>query len=107
MAKIDPNELCPCESGLLFKDCHQLKIKQPVKPDITKTIKLKVIPEPDPNTRAVFIYDGEGTIMFQGYVTGVALVCGNCSSPLVAGMNQEQIKNIVLKCKNCGKFNEV
>ncbi|WP_368501234.1 SEC-C metal-binding domain-containing protein [Shewanella sp. 3_MG-2023] len=30
MAKIDPNELCPCESGLLFKECHELKIKKQV-----------------------------------------------------------------------------
>jgi len=31
MAKIDPNELCSCESGLLFKDCHknQYVIRKP------------------------------------------------------------------------------
>jgi len=108
MAKIDPNELCPCESGLLFKECHELKIKKQVKPEIKQKVSLKVIPEPDPNTRAVFILNNdEGTIVFQGFETQIALVCGNCSSPLVAGMNLEQIKNIVIKCNNCNRFNEV
>jgi hypothetical protein len=107
MAKIDPNELCPCESGLLFKECHELKIKKQVKPKIKQKIRLKVIPEPDPDTRAVFIYGGEGTIAFQGFDTELALVCGGCSSPLAAGISSEQIKNVVIKCNKCGKFNEV
>lgn len=107
MAKIDPEESCPCGSGLLFKDCHELKIKKPKKPIITTRSSLKVIPEPDPNTRSVFIYDGEGTTAFQGYDSNLELVCGNCSSPLVSGINRNQINNIVIRCKQCGKFNEV
>ncbi|EHU5129695.1 SEC-C domain-containing protein [Vibrio vulnificus] len=107
MAKIQPDELCPCGSGLLFKDCHKLRIKQPQKPNITTRSTLTVIPEPDPNTRSVFIYDGEGTTVFQGYDSNLELICGNCSSPLVSGINRNQISNIVIRCKQCGKFNEV
>lgn len=107
MAKIDPNEPCPCESGLLFKECHGPKVKQPEAPKITQTISLKVIPEPDPNTRSVFIYDGEGTVAFTGYQVGLALVCGSCKSHLVVGILRENIQNIVIRCKNCGSYNEV
>ncbi len=108
MAKIDPNELCPCESGLLFKECHELKIKKQIKPEIKQKVSLKMIPEPDPNTRAVFILNsGESSIVFQGFETEIAFVCGSCSAPLIAGMNLEQMKNIVLKCNKCNKYNEV
>jgi hypothetical protein len=78
MAKIDPNEPCPCESGLLFKECHGPKVRKPKVPDITQTSILTVIPEPDPNTRSVFIYDGEGTVAFTGYQVGLALAGGSC-----------------------------
>ncbi|WP_419206668.1 SEC-C metal-binding domain-containing protein [Photobacterium leiognathi] len=107
MAKINPDELCPCESGLLFKNCHQLKIKTPIQPAITHKIKLKIIPEPDPNTRSVFIYNGEGTTVFRGYETGIEMNCGHCSSPLISGLNSNSVSNIVIRCKACGKFNEV
>lgn len=107
MAKIDPNELCPCQSGLLFKNCHGLKVKQPKTPAITQTIELQIIPEPDPNTRTVFIYKGEGTTCFSGYEVGVELVCGSCKSQLVVGIPRANIKNIVIRCKNCGSYNEI
>lgn len=106
MAKIDPNEPYPCESGLLFKECHGPKVKKPRVPIITQTSALKVIPEPDPNTRAVFIYQGEGTVIFTGYQVGLALVCGSCKSHLVEGMPKGNIQNIVIRCKNCGSYNE-
>lgn len=107
MAKIDPNEPCPCESGLLFKDCHEPKIKKPEIPTITEKIMLKVIPEPDPDTRSVFIYKGEGTIVFTGYQVGLALLCGNCKSQLVVGIPRDVIHNVVIRCQGCDAYNEV
>ena len=107
MAKIDPEEKCPCESGLLFKECHGPRVKKPKVPEITEQIALNVIPEPDPNTRSVFIYDGEGTTVFTGYEVGVALICGQCKSNLVVGMRRKNIRNVVIRCKGCGAFNEV
>lgn len=106
MAKIDPNETCPCGSGKLFKECHGPKVRQPVTPDITQEIPLKVIPEPDPDARSVFIYEGEGTIVFRGFEVGLALCCGQCKSHLVIGLKREQIQNVVLKCNACGAYNE-
>jgi len=106
MAKISPEEPCPCNSGLLYKECHEPKVKKPKVPEIIKTDFLKLIPEPDPNTRAVFIYSGEGTIVFTGYEVGLALACGGCKSHLVVGIPRENMKNIVIRCKNCGFYNE-
>lgn len=106
MANIDPIEPCPCGSGMLFKDCHGPKVKTPVTPNITQEDVLSVIPEPDPNTRAVFVYSGEGTIIFRGFEVGLALCCGQCKSHLVVGMKRKQIQNIVLRCKGCGAYNE-
>lgn len=106
MAKILPNELCPCGSGALFKDCHGPKVRSRNPPEIKRRIPLEVIPEPDPNTRAVFEKINEGTILFQGFDTDIGLACGACNAVLAAGMEQEQIKNIVLRCKRCGAFNE-
>jgi len=107
MAKIDPNEQCPCGSGNKFKECHGPKVKKPVTPDIKKELKLKVIPEPDPNTRSVFIYNGEGSTAFRGVEVGLALTCGKCNSYLVVGIPRESIKDIVIKCNGCGAFNEL
>lgn len=107
MANIDPNELCPCGSGLIFKECHELKIKKPKVPDILEVISLGVIPEPAPNTRALFIKTGEGSVVFIGYDVGLALACGTCQSHLVVGIPRAKIHNIVIQCNNCGSFNEL
>lgn len=107
MAKIEPNEPCPCNSGLLFKECHGPKVRKQTTPKVTMTSALKVIPEPDPDTRAVFIYDGEGTVVFRGCEVGLALICGSCEAHLVEGISRESISNIVIRCKKCGSFNEV
>jgi hypothetical protein len=107
MAKIDPDEQCPCQSGLQFKDCHGPKVKKPITPDIVRELSLKVIPEPDPDTRSVFIFTGDGTIAFRGFDVGLALVCGGCKSHLVVGIPRENINGVVIKCNKCGKFNEL
>lgn len=68
---------------------------------------LNVIHEPDPDTRSVFIREGEGTIIFAGYEVGLALLCGKCKSQLIVGIPKENIHNIVMRCNKCGAFNEV
>lgn len=71
----------------------------------TRHIKLMVIPEPDPDTRTIFVYTGEGTVVMRG--TGnVVMECGNCGVPLVDGIPVSQIRSIVFKCPNCGQFND-
>jgi hypothetical protein len=106
MVAIDPNEVCPCGSGKLFKDCHALKIKVDVVPPITKRIKLKVIPEPAHESRGVIYYRGEGTIAFKGFEVGLAMDCGKCQAPLVVGVPQNAIRHLVIRCKQCGSFND-
>ncbi len=106
MAKISPDEPCPCGSGVLFKDCHGPKVRSRVPPEIGERLPLVVIPEPDPNTRAVFEHAGNGTLFFQGFDTNIALVCGTCSAVLAAGIRRDQVRHVVLRCKQCGAFNE-
>jgi hypothetical protein len=106
MAKIDPNEPCPCGSGKTFGDCHGPRVitNRPIV--ISQRIPLKVIPEPDPGSRSVFIQNGKESIVFSGRETEISLDCGQCGASLVVGLKQDQIRNIVLKCNQCGAFND-
>ncbi len=106
MAKISPDEPCPCGSGRLFKECHGPHVKAPVLPPITSHIRLKVIPPPLHNSRPVFEKTGEGTLLFQGYATGVSFDCGKCSAPLMQGLHPGQVQAIVLRCNACGTHND-
>lgn len=106
MAKISMNEPCPCGSGKLFLDCHAPKVRKTVPPEIKERIPLRVISEPDPNRRTVFEKMGDGTILFQGFDTNTALVCGKCGATLAAGLQPSQIKSIVLRCTQCMAYNE-
>ncbi|WP_282348879.1 SEC-C metal-binding domain-containing protein [Pseudomonas sp. PS01301] len=107
MAKIDLDEACPCESGKLYRDCHITAVIQRTLPKIEEEICLKVIPEPDPNTRTVFEKTSKGTVLFQGYDIGVALCCEKCRSHLTQGIARTQLLGIVIRCNSCGAFNEV
>lgn len=105
MAKIDPDESCPCESGLKFRSCHGPKVESFKMPEITSSIALKVIPKPPHNTASVFERTGEGTLVFSGSTVGLSMNCGECGSQLVVGIPRENINKIVLKCNKCGKYN--
>jgi len=107
MGRIDPDEMCPCGSGMPFRDCHLPRVKKDVPPEITEHVRLAVIPEPDPNSRAVFLREGDGTVVFQGYETGVSQDCGECGACLIAGVPIGAITGIVVRCNACRSFNEV
>ena len=66
--------------------------------------KLRIIAEPKPNTRTVFT--GQILPFMKGAGT-LNLLCGNCNAKLVEGINEGQIKNIVIKCPICKFFNEI
>lgn len=70
-----------------------------------RRIRLAVIPEPEPNTRSVLIYTGEGTVVMRG-PGNVTMECGNCGAPIIVGVKTSQLQNLVFKCPNCGAFNE-
>lgn len=106
MAKIKPEEPCPCGSGKLFADCHAPKVIGYQRPVISQRIALKVIPEPDPDTRAVFVRIGDETILMESNVTNISMDCGKCGSPLIVGLDPRQVGNIVIQCNHCGSFND-
>lgn len=105
MAKIQPDEPCPCGSGKPFRDCHGPRVKTGP-PPITDHLRLPVIPEPDPGTRSVFQKTTAGSVIFAGEETGLSLDCGRCGSPLVQGLRREQVASIVLQCNACGSYND-
>jgi hypothetical protein len=107
VAKIKGNERCPCGSGKLFEECHGPRTRDRRIVQVSRVVRLPVIPEPDPNTRSVFEKTTEGSVLFRGHESDVALGCGTCGAHLAEGMAAGQIRNIVIKCNVCGSFNEV
>jgi hypothetical protein len=71
-----------------------------------RTIRMVVIPKPEPGTRSVIDRIGEGTVVFTGTLTTTTMACGKCGAPLIRGMRVDQIQHIVLRCNACGAYNE-
>lgn len=74
-------------------------------------IDMFVIPEPDPDTRLVFVSEGIRDRPYFSHGPQVAgeidLVCGGCGHVLIEGAPSVQnFVNMVLKCPQCGEFNE-
>ena len=67
------------------------------------TIKLNIVPKPAQGTRTLIeskispAFKGEGETNY---------VCGNCGAVLAEKVRPGQIKNIVVLCPKCGKYNE-
>lgn len=69
-------------------------------------VSLKVIPAPAAGTRTVLEMQG-AVPAFKG-TGGRDLVCGHCGQVLVEGIGSDAvIKNIVIKCPKCQKYNEI
>lgn len=68
--------------------------------------KLRVIPEPESDTRSVLVYEGEGTVVMRGEETGFVHACGGCDAPLIVDVRPGQIVNLVFRCSACGAYNE-
>jgi len=69
-------------------------------------VQLKIIPAPPEDTRTVFALQGKFPA-FKGQ-GNTDLVCGHCGQVLVEGIGADAIiKNIVIKCPNCGNYNEI
>jgi hypothetical protein len=103
--RIDPDEPCPCGSGRSFRDCHEPLI-EPGPEGLLAATPLNVISEPDPGTRAVFEMIGDDPLLMRGTDGPIALTCGACHTALVIGVETVRLKNIVIRCANCGSFNE-
>ena len=73
---------------------------------IHRKIILRVIPEPEPKTRAVLIPKQEVTPVIVGK-GNLDLLCGKCEEVLVDGIFEGQIQNIVIRCPKCTSYNEI
>ena len=75
---------------------------------IKRRIRLRVIPEPDPETCSIFekLPGAPDSVFFTGSHTTDAYVCGGCHTPLIVGLPLAQFQNLVLRCSQCGKDNE-
>jgi hypothetical protein len=104
VAKIAPDEPCPCGSGKPYKDCHQATSQ--ITPVVSEHVPLTVIPEPDPGTRSVFMKLGEGTILFSGRDSQISFDCGQCHAPLIVGLSPGTVSGVVIQCAGCGAFND-
>lgn len=72
-----------------------------------RIIRLHVIPEPAPRTRSVINRQGEGTVIFRSdQGPNTTLVCGKCAAPLAERMLVNQLQGMVLRCNQCGSYNE-
>lgn len=71
-----------------------------------KHVPLNVVPKPDNGHRSILYNDKVGSIFVRGEKHGVSYDCGNCETPLLIDIEEWQVKNIVLRCPNCGAYNE-
>lgn len=66
-------------------------------------IKLTIISSPREGSRTVIkskvspVFKGEGDMNY---------ICGNCGAILAEKVRQGQIRNIVVHCPKCGRYNE-
>ena len=71
-----------------------------------RTIALRVIPEPEPDTRSVLSMVGSGTVALKGDGSNLVMECGNCGAPLIEGAPMTSVQNLVFRCNRCGEYNE-
>ena len=71
-------------------------------------MKLRVIPEPEEGTRAIFVSKKPDVtvLMFVEGRDKPVHTCGSCDAPLVIGMGLMQLQGVVLQCNGCGAYNE-
>jgi hypothetical protein len=71
-----------------------------------KKIKLLVIPEPAERTRTILL-QASALPLFTGEETEApGYVCGKCDSVLIAKTTKLWLLNIVIRCFNCGAYND-
>jgi hypothetical protein len=69
--------------------------------------RLKVIPEPAPGTRSVFVQPPEkAKFPFMRGQGAFDLLCGSCDSILAKNIVDGQVRGVVFKCPDCGSFND-
>ena len=70
--------------------------------------QLKVIPKPKIDSVTLLLPKQGETLPLIKFDGDLNLLCGNCNEILVEGIIEEdQIKNVVIRCPICRSFNEV
>ena len=70
--------------------------------------QLKIIPEPKIDSVTLLLPKKGETLPLIKFDGDLNLLCGNCNEILVEGIIEEdQIKNVVIRCPICRSFNEV
>ena len=71
-----------------------------------KARKLKVTPEPETGTRTVLLPTPAKTPVIRGS-GDVSHACGECEARLIENISAGQLQGIVIRCPECGTFNEL
>jgi hypothetical protein len=71
-----------------------------------KQIKLLVIPKPAERTRTVLLQATAPPLFIGEEAEGPDYVCGKCDSVLIAKTTKLWLLNIVIRCFNCGAYND-
>ena len=90
---------------MLTKMLESLKSNDVNDLDVTKIVKLRVIPQSEAGTRTVFKTHDKDAL-----VKGIeleSLICGNCEFVLVENVLAYNQGDVVLQCPNCKSFNEI
>ena len=70
-------------------------------------VQLKVIPKPQTQMRAILEPKvGDILPVIKGHGT-LNLLCGNCGAVLVKGINEGQLRNMVIHCPLCRYYNDI
>lgn len=67
--------------------------------------KLKVLKKPPNDSRSIIKKEEGDSVLFKGKGK-INFLCGKCDSPLAVGINENQIKGVVLHCNKCGSYND-
>ena len=70
------------------------------------TRKMKVIPEPGVGNRTIVLPTPARMPVMRGS-GDVSHACGECGARLIENISAGQLQGIVIRCPECGTFNEL
>ena len=70
----------------------------------TGSRRMTVIPKPDDQEQSIVDATFAGPVI-TGFGT-MTYVCGSCGTPLLQQVEFEQVQDVVVRCGNCGEFNQ-
>ena len=65
--------------------------------------KVEIIPEPEKRTRTIIKTKDIPAFVGNG---DISVLCGGCAAILISNIFPGQIKRVVIKCPECGNFND-